>query len=355
MLAPTTTTTAASPRPTRGKGKRIARANTPAATALRLKRPRHIAYCLGIDEAGRGPVIGPMVYAAAYCPVEGHQALRAAGYDDSKKITTKGRRRLFDQLALQQDLGYCTRVISAKEISAGFYRRGGEHNLNQLSHEAAMGLVQAVLDEGVTVSELYVDTVGDPAKYQALLAARFPAIGKIVVASKADADYPIVSAASIAAKVLRDELTEQHAFDGPADAQADRTFGTGYPGAPTTKQWLRRHFDPLFGWPTVVRFNWSTCDDLAAELGSHAVTFEDDDARAMRKTANRRKVPGSRKNGDHAPCLAPTLAAGDDYPRTDQDAANDEAERALEAVAQWHQEAWPRYKTMLNMSYDVGF
>lgn len=69
-----------------------------------------------------------------------------------------------------------------------------------MSHDAAIGLVQGVLALGINLRFLYVDTVGDPERYQAKLADLFPTM-RVVVEKKADSTFPIVSAASICAKV----------------------------------------------------------------------------------------------------------------------------------------------------------
>ena len=87
--------------------------------------------------------------------------------------------------------------------------------MNSISHDSAIGLIEKLTASGVNIVEVgsvmwsfkftdniqvYIDTVGDPTKYQALLASKFPHI-VITVAAKADSLYPIVSSASICAKV----------------------------------------------------------------------------------------------------------------------------------------------------------
>ena len=93
--------------------------------------------------------------------------------------------------------------------------RPGRYNLNQQSHDAAIGLVQKVLDRGVNLRYLYVDTVGDPERYQTKLEGLFPMLN-IIVAKKADSIYPIVSAASICAKVAAPTTQPARAYSRPA-------------------------------------------------------------------------------------------------------------------------------------------
>ena len=55
-------------------------------------------YMMGIDEAGRGPTLGPMVYGSAFCAVEDEAKVKAMGYMDSKQLTEAKRDQLWAEL-----------------------------------------------------------------------------------------------------------------------------------------------------------------------------------------------------------------------------------------------------------------
>ncbi len=257
---------------------------------------------LGIDEAGRGPVLGPMVYACAFCPVDRKDDLEALGVDDSKALTEAQRDALLDKVLDNKSyIGWAVHILAPRYeyeatntsvasifcclfitilllrfISNSMYRRG-KYNLNTMSHDTAADLVRGALDRGVQVAEIYVDTVGPPEKYQAKLEAAFPTV-KVTVAKKADSLYPCVSAASICAKVARDRVLRDWKFakssDGESGVQFTQEWGSGYPGDPVTKRFLQENLDPLFGFPSLVRFSWKTAEKLLEEKCS-PVQFEE--------------------------------------------------------------------------------
>ncbi|KAJ4795621.1 Ribonuclease [Rhynchospora pubera] len=250
---------------------------------------------MGIDEAGRGPVLGPMVYGCLYCPLSYQQTLASLNFADSKTLKEEKREELFENLKSDPSLGWGVDVIDPRDLSAKMLQRE-KINLNEISHNSAMGLVRRVLDLGVFLTEVYVDTVGDADKYREKLSARFPGV-KFVVSKKADSLYPVVSGASIVAKVTRDRSLRDWVLDETAQ-NITRNFGSGYPGVylckmvqgsqkavlgnkrlvnteksvqyvtlitwndktdPDTKAWLEKNKHPLFGFPTLVRFSWGTC------------------------------------------------------------------------------------------------
>ncbi|KAG7164939.1 Ribonuclease H2 subunit A-like [Homarus americanus] len=182
---------------------------------------------LGVDEAGRGPVLGPMVYGICFCPVSKHEDLKAAGVADSKTLSEEQREKIFSIMHENSDyIGWSLEVISPLNISNSMYKRP-KVSLNEVSHNAAIGLIKRAIAAGVKVSEVYVDTVGPPEKYQAKLQDVFPTI-KVIVEKKADALFPCVSGASICAKVARDRALKKWEF--PEGTEVDN-WGSGYPGA----------------------------------------------------------------------------------------------------------------------------
>ena len=111
-------------------------------------------------------------------------------------------------------IGWIANSLTAEMLSAdmtGNYKA----SLNVLSQNATIDMIRKVCDlhHGKTrVAGLYVDTVGDPDRYQGYLSSVFPYIGKIVVAKKADSLFKIVSAASVVAKVSRDTMLDNYEF-----------------------------------------------------------------------------------------------------------------------------------------------
>ncbi|PFH31229.1 putative ribonuclease H1 large subunit [Besnoitia besnoiti] len=179
---------------------------------------------LGIDEAGRGCVLGAMVYACFFCPAEAEKKeLKALNVDDSKRLKEWQREEAFAAIEERKDIfGWSIHAIRPEEISAKMLRKK-KFSLNEISHETAISLIQRTVQHGVNVTEVFVDTVGSAQAYQAKLQKRFPSI-KIKVAEKADSLFPVVSAASILAKVTRDRMLFEWQ---PADVSGSETNGEG--------------------------------------------------------------------------------------------------------------------------------
>ncbi|EON61821.1 ribonuclease H2 subunit A [Coniosporium apollinis CBS 100218] len=227
---------------------------------------------LGVDEAGRGPVLGPMVYALFYLPLPSERPLLADThhFDDSKVLTPAVRSSLMEKLCtpgsdLHQTCGWATRVISARDISSAMLS-AVPYNLNAQAMDATVDLIKGVFARGVNVKEIYIDTIGQPAAYQKKLERIFPAI-KITVAKKADSLYPCVSAASVCAKVTRDaalEVCYESYSEGDVAAEG---WGSGYPSDARCTTWLKKNMDPVFGWGNECRFSWGTAKELLEAKG----------------------------------------------------------------------------------------
>ncbi|EAW23013.1 ribonuclease H2 catalytic subunit RNH201 [Aspergillus fischeri NRRL 181] len=251
--------------------------------------PSSSYFVLGVDEAGRGPVLGPMVYSAFYIPHTLHHSLLARDYsfNDSKVLTPGVRANLMRLLCtagnpLHASCGWATKVLSARDISAGMMRpASGAYNLNAQAMDATVEIIRGIVEERrVDIREVYIDTIGNPATYQQKLERIFPTL-KITVAKKADALYPCVSAASVVAKVTRDvalEFCHEAVYglqrsEAPSLGVATDSWGSGYPSDSKCVSWLRNHMDPIFGWGNECRFSWGTAKEMLELKGGTRVDW----------------------------------------------------------------------------------
>lgn len=220
-----------------------------------------------------------MVYALSYLPLSQHHSLLASThhFDDSKALTPAVRSHLMQTLCtpgtdLHAATGWAIRSLSAREISSAQLRAHNPSNLNAQAMDATISLIQNVLDLGVNVKEVYIDTIGPPASYQKKLEKVFPALG-ITVEKKADSLFPCVSAASVVAKVTRDVALEvlwsTYREEGLAEEEKDTVaWGSGYPSDARCSSWMRGNMDPVFGWGSECRFSWGTAKELLEARGA---------------------------------------------------------------------------------------
>ncbi|TNJ29166.1 Ribonuclease HI, large sub [Giardia muris] len=203
---------------------------------------------VGIDEAGRGPVCGPLVYGIAWMPARlyDERRLRALGVDDSKRLSAQERERVFERLQALEGFSYETRTISAHAISTAMLspRR---RSINALSFEAARSLLHEVY-QSHPIEHAYIDLVSPEAQYAAAIRELMPNV-TLTICAKADAKYAITGAASIVAKVRRDR-------------DILPTWGSGYPSDPITIKYLTTVCNPIYGFPNHVRHSWQTIQTI---------------------------------------------------------------------------------------------
>ncbi len=196
----------------------------------------------GADEAGRGPVIGPMVVAAV--KVESEDFLKEIGVRDSKKCTPQRRERLAE--IIREKCEHEMIIVSPEEID----RMREEMTLNELEVEVFARVLNRLCTDGC---EIYLDAAdvneerfGDEIRRKLAIKP-----GKIVAKHGGDDIYPVVSAASILAKVTRDAEIERI-------KKELGEIGSGYPADPVTKEFLRKWVEEHGDLPPYTRRSWKT-------------------------------------------------------------------------------------------------
>ena len=192
-------------------------------------------YVLGVDEAGRGPVIGPMVMTIAACEIKAEMKLATLGVKDSKLLNHQKRKEL--QAIIKRYCEYKTIIVEPEEIDEAILSPSS--NLNILEAQVTGKLINAIVEKlgEKNVEKIILDCpTSNPKSYIIEMKKHVKTSVKLVAEHKADFKYPVVAAASIIAKVKRDELIEKIKKDYNVN------IGSGYPGDATTAEFVRLNY-----------------------------------------------------------------------------------------------------------------
>jgi ribonuclease HII len=206
----------------------------------------------GVDEAGKGPVLGSMFAACVRAPAEAIPD----GVADSKRLTPERRETLAECIREQAD------AVSVVEIPVDRID-DPETDMNQLTVEAHAQALSAVVEDGLTGFVDAADT--NAVRFERRVRDRLDADVDLRAEHSADETYPIVSAASILAKVHRDEHVA-------ALAEEYGAVGSGYPSDETTRAFLRSFVESEGVLPVCARESWQTSQDALASLDQSSLS-----------------------------------------------------------------------------------
>ncbi len=213
---------------------------------------------LGIDDAGRGPVIGPMVLAGCLLDEETEKELKKLGVKDSKDLTQK-RREILAKIIKEKAKAFEIVVIFPEEIDGNGASRT---KLNELEAIAASRIINQI-NRGFGNIRVLIDCPSTSlVKWRNYLLTKVEELSNLEISCehKADKNHVSVSAASILAKDIRekemDKLKEKYGSE----------IGSGYTSDPLTIKFLEKNIlkyekDGIF------RKTWETFRRVKRDMG----------------------------------------------------------------------------------------
>jgi len=204
---------------------------------------------LGIDDAGRGPVLGPMILAGVLIEEKDNGILQEWGAKDSKLLTPKMRKEVKEKIISQ----YKYHIEQSEPIEID-----ESDNLNYLEAIKAAKIINKLTEDLNENVKVIIDCPSVNIKswtqdVQKLI--KKPKIVSLTCEHKADTNHPSVSAGSIVAK----ERREDEIYRLKRKLRID--FGSGYPADPKTKEFIAENFNnPKY--KSLIRFSWKTVKKL---------------------------------------------------------------------------------------------
>jgi ribonuclease HII len=204
---------------------------------------------LGIDEAGRGSIIGPMVVCGAMIEKGSLKELHSLGVKDSKMLDPK--KREFLDKKIRRICKVYPRVVTAEEIDMNM---GSGTNLNQIE-----AIQMAKIINKMKPDKVYIDALNGIPKFLLFMGKFLEHKPEMVLEHKADEKYPIVSAASIVAKVRRDKELRK------IEKEVGIDLGVGYPHDIKSTNGLKKNMRNK-KFMKYVRRSWSTYSRIKEEV-----------------------------------------------------------------------------------------
>lgn len=219
---------------------------------------------LGIDDAGRGPVIGPMILAGCLIDEKTEKKFRKLGVKDSKQLTQK-RREFFEKIIKENAETFEITLAYPREID------GKNHegvNLNALEAIKAAEIINKI-NKGFQRIKVIVDCPSvSIIKWQDFLKTKIQNLSNLEISCehKADKNHISVAAASILAKCVREKemsLLKEKYGNG---------IGSGYCHDPATKKFLEEHFKK-YNSDGIFRKTWQTWKNVWAKKEQRTLEF----------------------------------------------------------------------------------
>lgn len=199
---------------------------------------------VGVDEAGKGPVLGSMFAAAVAAPAEALKEMQ-----DSKTLTSERRVELAKHLAADPTVSIRVAEVPVEEID------DPETDMNELTVAAHVrSLTQLGAEGQVVVDAGEVDADRFGRRVEAGLETQV----SVTAEHGADRTHPAVAAASIIAKVSRDAHVKG------LETRYDAPIGSGYPGDGRTRRFLANYVEAEGALPPCARQSWQTSADVLA-------------------------------------------------------------------------------------------
>jgi ribonuclease HII len=205
----------------------------------------------GIDEAGRGSVIGPLVIAGVSLDNEAILYLKNEGVTDSKKIT-----------CLKRELLYPKIISCAKSI---YICRVDPRTIDSYVNQNKLNLLESkfmtIIADNLQADKIIIDAcdVNLVRFKQSIVNNLINTSLKVYCFHKADSDNIAVSAASIVAKVTRDRQIKK------IERKLNEQIGSGYPSDPITKIFIKNNIKNTII-KEHVRFSWNPVKYILSEM-----------------------------------------------------------------------------------------